>query len=277
MTRARQFDGGRSPSRGFTLIELLISVFLALIVTTAAMGIYVTQHKQMLVQDEITDMQANIRAAAVELATNIRLTGYNVPAGVQRLEAFDTNPDTIMITYDGGNLRDVQLEWPMPQPSSELRCDGHDISGLYDDDWVFIYDPISGTHEFFLVTQAQYGSSHIQHNTMNLLIPYPAGSKVMKLRQFKYYIDDTDPNHPNLMIWTHKYGAQVYAENITDLQFQYVLMSGDIVDVPPNENMVREIIIGISAKTNSADDEFMESFRTRDINTRVKVRNLGLN
>ncbi len=34
---------------GFTLIELLIAVLLAAIVTSAAMGIYIAQHKQLIV------------------------------------------------------------------------------------------------------------------------------------------------------------------------------------------------------------------------------------
>ncbi len=267
----------RGNQYGFTLLELLISAFLAVIVTSAAMGIYVTQHKQMLVQDEVSDMQTSIRSAAGELATNIRMCGYNVPRGIPKLEAYNTNPDTIVITFDAGNFEDVQLEWPMPQPSSELRCDGHDLTGLYDGDWVFIYDPVQESGEWFEVTHVQYGSGHIQHNTMPLDHSYPAGSGVYKMNRFKYYIDNSDPDHPNLMIWAPGMGAQVFAENITDLQFRYVLSSGAVVDVPPGENMVREIIINIDARTNSADDEFATDYRARNLDTRVKVRNLGLN
>ena len=259
------------------MLELLISAFLAVIVTSAAMGIYVTQHKQMLVQDEVSDMQANIRAAAVELATNIRMAGYNVPPGIPKLEAYNTDPDTIVITFDSGSVEDLQLEWPMPQVSAELRCDGHDLTGLYDGDWVFIYDPVLQTGEFVMLTNVQYASGHIQHNTMDLSHCYPAGSLVIKMNQFKYYIDNSDPDHPNLMISALGMGAQVYAENITGLNFRYVLSSGAIVDVPLDEELVREIIININARTNNGDNEFETDYRTRDLETRVKVRNIGLN
>lgn len=277
MIREKNLIKSNRSQAGFTLLELLISAFLAVIVTSAAMGIYITQHKQMLVQDEISDMQANIRAATVELATNIRMAGYNVPQGIAKLEAYNTNPDTIVITFDAGNVEDLQLEHDMPQTSAELRCDGHDLSGLYDGDWIFIYDPIDNTGEWFEITQVQYGSSHIQHNTMPLDHRYPAGSLVIKMNRFKYYVDNSDPEHPNLMIDAPGMGAQVYAENITDLNFRYVLSSGAIVDVPPDEEMVREIIINIGARTNSGDDEFAADYRTRNLETRVKVRNLGLN
>jgi len=276
MAREKRSFGSESVYKGFTVIELLISVFLAVIVTTAAMGIYITQHKQMLVQDEISDMQANIRAAAVELSTNIRMAGYNVPEGIPRLEAYNTNPDTIVVMFDAGNLEDVRIEHTMPQPSAELRCDGHDISGVYDGDWAYIYDPATRTGEFFEMTQVQYASSHIQHNTMPLSRAYPSGSLLIKMNRFKYYIDNSDPNHPNLMMDAPGMGPQIYAENITDLNFQYMLSSGAVVDVPPSEDMVREIIINLDARTNNPDHEFGTPYRSRVLDTRVKVRNLGL-
>jgi len=268
----------RSESRypGFTIVELLISVILAAIVTSAAMGIYLTQHKQLLVQEDISDMQSSIRAAAAELATNIRMAGYNVPAGIPSLEAYNSNPDTIVIMFDTGGLQNVSIDWPMPQPSAELRCDDDDLSGLHDGDWAYIYDPATQTGEFFLVTQVQYASGHIQHNTMPLSRAYPLGSILYRMNRFKYYIDRSDANHPNLMLDAVGVGPQVYAENITDLNFRYVLSSGAVVDVPPSVNMVREVIIEIDARTSDPDHEFQVDYRTRDLTTRVKVRNLGI-
>ncbi|UCC80924.1 MAG: prepilin-type N-terminal cleavage/methylation domain-containing protein [Candidatus Zixiibacteriota bacterium] len=260
---------------GFTLIELLIAVLLAAIVTSAAMGIYVAQHKQLIVQDEVTDMQANIRAAAVELTSKIRMAGYKVPEGIPKLEASDTNPDTITITYDSGGFEDVIIEHAMPQPSAELRCDGHDISALHDGDWVFIYDPTADSGEFFLVTEVQVAAAHIQHNTMPLSRLYPAGSYVIMMNQFKYYIDNSNPDHPNLICWTHRTGPQVFAENITDLNFQYILANGQVVDVFLDEDMVREVVLTIDARTDKRDLEFHTEYRTRGLDTRVKVRNLG--
>ena len=267
---------GRAKKTGFTVIELLIAMLIAAIVTSAALGIYITQHKQLMVQDQISDMQANVRAAAAELSSKIRMAGYNVPDGLSPLEAHNANPDTIIVTFDGGGLEDVTIEHAMPQPSAELRCDGHDISGLHDNDWVFIWDPFIQYGEFFLVTQVQVASAHIQHNTMPLSRVYPAGSMVIMMNQFKYYIDSSDPDHPNLIMWTPQTGAQVYAENITDLNFRYILSSGATVDEPPIADMVREVIIEIDGRTDSPDDEFVTDYRTRTLDTRVKVRNLGM-
>jgi len=261
---------------GFTIIEILIAVLLAGLITSAAMALYLTQRKQLFVQEEVSDMQASIRAAMAELSTRIRMAGYNVPDGIQAISASNTNPDTITLVYDSDLLQGVQIEHAMPQPSAELRCDGHNLDGLNEGDWAFIYDPNTKTGEFFLVTQVQY-SDHIQHNTMPLSKAYPAGSKVMKLNRFKYFIDRTDANHPNLMVQFDFSAPVVYAENITNLDFRYILSSGAMVDVPPDAYMIREVSTTVQARNNKPDQDSASPYRTRSLNARVKVRNLGPN
>jgi len=267
----------KTQENGFTIIELLVALLLAAIVTTAAMALYTTQHKQLLVQDEVSDMQSNIRAATTELANRVRMAGYKLPDFLTAIEASNTNPDTITITFDAGPANDIQIEHDMPQPSSELRCDGHSLEGIVDNDWLYIYDPFTKTGEFFLATQIQYSSSNIQHNTMSLSKRYPTGSKLLKIDRLKYYIDQSDPNHPCLMKKRGGDAAQVYADNITGLNFSYVLSSGVVVDAPPICDMVREVIITVNARNDKMDDEFQNTYRFRVLTTSVRVRNLGVN
>lgn len=264
-------------NKGFTIVELLVALLLAAIVTSAAMALYITQHKQLLVQDQVSDMQSSVRAATAELATKVRMAGYKVPDGMPSIVAQNSNPDTILISFDAGETGDIQIEHEMPRPSAELRCDGHDLHGLNDNDWIYIYDPFARVGEFFLATNVQYASSHIQHNTMPLSRIYPRGSKILKINRFKYYVDSSNPNHPNLMVQVGSDAAQIYAENITGLNFSYVLSSGAIVDNPPICDMVREVIITVNARNDKVDNEFQSQYRYRTLTTRVKVRNLGVN
>jgi prepilin-type N-terminal cleavage/methylation domain-containing protein len=88
--------------RGFTLIEILIGLVAASLVTYAAMSLYITQHKEMVVQDQVADLQSNVRAAAEVIAKATRMAGYNVPGWILPIESSDSNPDTIVVTYDSG-------------------------------------------------------------------------------------------------------------------------------------------------------------------------------
>lgn len=263
--------------KGITVVELLISSLISLIVFGAAMGVFLAQNKHLVVQDQISDMQHNLRAGLAELSSKIRMAGYNVPSGLNSLTARNSNPDSIEITYDTDVLENVTLSQDMPQPSSELRCNG-DLSGLHDGDWAYIYDPGIATGEFLLVTSVQTGTGIIQHSGMPLLRPYPVGSQVFRMNKIKYYIDNTtDPNHPALMVQNQGQAAQIYADNITDLQLEYILSSGAIVTSPPTPGMVREVKINMTARTERSDDVGTYGYRTRNLETTVKVRNLGIN
>jgi hypothetical protein len=260
--------------KGVTLIEALIALFLTGIVTAAIFELYINQHKNWTIQGEVTDMQQNARAAMDELTRHIRMAGYELPIGLWALEAHNTNPDTILINYANGDC-DIPIEHAMPLPSAELRCDGHDVSCFQDGQWAFIFQPDSGGGEFFLITLVQTGSSHIQHNTMPLSKCYPKDAIIVSLQQIKFYVDYSDSAHPNLMIDLPWDPPQIYAENIEDLQFQYRMKNGTIVDVPPLVQDVREVLITLTSRTDNPDPDFPnDPYRRRTYTSRVNLRNL---
>jgi hypothetical protein len=261
----------------FTVVELLIALLLAAIITSASLALYITQQKQLIVQSDISDMQGSLRAAASELGTKIRMAGYKLPDGFPCIVAHNTNPDTIEIIANALSMDGFRIEHAMPMPSSELRCDGHDISALHSGDTLYIYDPTTMSGEFFTASEIQVASSNIQHNTDELSRCYPQGSLIFKVTSFKYFIDSTDPLHPNFMYMQGGGPAQIYAENISSLNLQYVLSSGAIVDQPTLTYMVREVLINIVGITSKADNEFFTPYRNRSLTTRVKIRNLGDN
>ncbi len=261
---------------GFTLLELLIVVVIAGVVISAGFGVYLTQHEGWIIQEQITDMQQNARVAMHELETRIRMAGYGLPGGIQPIYAANTNPDTITVVSQNEFECEATIEHAMPQPSSELRCDGHDISCFKEDTWAYIYDPFADTGEFFYITQVQVSASHIQHNISPLSRCYPLGSIVTMVDMHKFYIDTTDTNHPNLMVQREGNQNYIYAEDIEDLQFRYGLANGVFVDIPPAASVVREVLITLTARTARQDLQFQGEYRRRILASDVKVRNLGL-
>lgn len=261
---------------GLTIMELLISSVLSLIIAGAGLELYLNQHKTWVIEGQITDMQQNGRVAIEELSNKIMMAGYGLPNGVNPIIGKNTNPDTITVLYMYENGCQANITVAMPQPSSELRCDGNDVSCFSQNTWAYIYDPTTMTGEFFYITQVQVASSHIQHNTMNLSKCYPAGSKLMMVNSYKYYIDNTtDPTHPNLMRMGPDMSPQVFAENIYDLQFSYGLANGVYVDVPTTGKIVREVKITVKARTSRQDLQ-LSGYRNRIFASSVKVRNLGM-
>jgi hypothetical protein len=262
--------------RGISLVEMLIALGLTGIVTASVLKAYITQHKNYMIQDDITTIQQNVRASVDELSRQLRMAGYALPLGLPSLEAGNTDPDTVTITYHDDGC-DTYLAAAMPLPSAELKC-GTDISCFHDGQWVFIFEPDSGGGEFFEITHVQADAFHLQHNTMTLSRAYGADAVVLSLLRVQYYVDNTDTTHPNMMMKLPGKPAQVFAENISDLQFQYKLVDGTIVDVPVAIEDVREVIITVTGRSNMADPDRAEgeNYRYRTYTTSVALRNLGV-
>lgn len=65
---------------GFTLVELLVVMALGAIVMTGVMTTFTTQHKSYLVQDDVVEIQQNLRVAIDLISGDLRSAGYN-PSG----------------------------------------------------------------------------------------------------------------------------------------------------------------------------------------------------
>lgn len=272
LTNTRKFRN----AGGFSLVEVLIALILTGVVTTALFGTYINQHKSYIVQDDITTIQQSARISIDELTRQIRMAGFELPFGLEFMEAANSDPDTITITYKDGTC-DTYLAEAMPQPSAELKC-ATDVSCFRDDQWVYIFEPDSGG-EFFQITHAQTGSNHIQHNTMTLSRTYGADAILLSVIRVQYYIDHTtDPTHPNLMVKLIGQQPQVYAENISDLQFRYLLKDGSTVDVPTSASDIRQVLIAVTGRSNTpeVDDQGESNYRSRTYSSAVSLRNLGL-
>jgi len=67
--------------RGMSIIELLIATILSLIVLSAALEFYVSQHKNWLMQNEVAEVQQNARVCVDEIASSLRMAGFGLPTG----------------------------------------------------------------------------------------------------------------------------------------------------------------------------------------------------
>ncbi len=268
-------------TRGTTLIELMIALALTGIVTLAIMKTYVTQHENYLTQEDVTTMQQGARASIDELTRQIRMAGHDLPLGLPALVGSNTDPDTITVTYHGNDC-DSYLASKMPNTSAELKL-ATDVSCFRTDQWVYIYEPDSAIGEWFKISHVQTAASHIQHNydPKNLSRQYEADALLLALNQVKFFIDETtDQDNPMLMIQLGGDPAQPYADHISDLQFQYRLANGMIVDEPVLISDVREVLISITSESTRPEQrsdggEVIEG-NSRTYTSSVSLRNLGV-
>ena len=61
---------------GFTILELLIAALLTSIIATAAFSFFIRTNEQYLSQDDISEMQQNVRASIQNITRELRMAGY---------------------------------------------------------------------------------------------------------------------------------------------------------------------------------------------------------
>jgi prepilin-type N-terminal cleavage/methylation domain-containing protein len=267
----------RNKNAGFTLVEILIALLIASIVISVAFELYITQHNQLLVQEDVSDIQANARAAAEMLAQEIRKTGYLLPSIVTPIDAMDSDPDTMVIRYATPALAGIVLQQNMADEYDKLCCTGNTLDALTAGDWVFIYDEGADTGEVLMASDIDYLNNMISHDLGPLGRAYPIGSKLFQVERDRFFVNRADTAHPNLMIQRMGQNPEVFAENIESLNFKYYYADGTSSNALTNPNQVRMIEINVVAKSfmpelNSVNGEI----RKRDFTLKVKLRNFGL-
>ncbi|MGA1841062.1 MAG: PilW family protein [bacterium] len=86
-------------NEGFSLVELLIALFISSVMAAAIFNLFIAQNKSFSVQDQVTEMQQNIRAALNTMVKEIRMAGYD-PTGKAGAGIITANPDQIVFTMD---------------------------------------------------------------------------------------------------------------------------------------------------------------------------------
>jgi type IV pilus assembly protein PilW len=67
----------RQNHAGFTLIEIMIAVTISVIITSAMYQIFHSQQRSYLLQDQVAEMQQNLRAGLYMMAREIRSAGFD--------------------------------------------------------------------------------------------------------------------------------------------------------------------------------------------------------
>jgi len=84
--------------KGITLIELLVALVICALVIAAIYRLFITQSRAYVVQDQVVEIQQNIRSAMEFMVRDIRMAGfdYDNPTSPLRIEDFKPLPPYIV-------------------------------------------------------------------------------------------------------------------------------------------------------------------------------------
>ena len=120
--------------KGITLIELLVALVIAGIIIAGIYRLFVAQTRAYVVQDQVVEVQQNIRSAMEILLRDLRMAGFNgdntpsspsVTPGASNITVFyQKNGAVRQVSYSvDGNSRLMRNQIPPDSPPSEVGGD----------------------------------------------------------------------------------------------------------------------------------------------------------
>ena len=124
----------RPNANGITLIELLVAFVIGGIIIAGIYRVFVAQTKAYVVQDQVVEVQQNIRSAMEILLRDLRMAGFNgdntpltpsVTPGASNITVFyQKNGAVRQVSYSvDGNSRLMRNQVPPDSPPSEAGGD----------------------------------------------------------------------------------------------------------------------------------------------------------
>jgi prepilin-type N-terminal cleavage/methylation domain-containing protein len=268
--------------RGLTLIELLIVLVISSILIAGIYRTFIHQQHTYTVQEQVVDMQQNVRMAINQMVREIRM------AGLGRQDAK---------TWGGGGMHGAYKNVVTPSDGGQSIT----IVGAFQEMTFLTANAASGEDPpKILVNDASgfdtgglkyiciNGSESLRikkivGNEIELFEPLTenhfANEPVFRVMAITYSLGVFD-GKPALLRNDNVTGAQPLAENIELLQFTYTLADGTVFvgTVPGNRrDEIRMVQVTIRAMTDRPDPELGggDGFRRRTLTSNIQLRNLS--
>jgi type IV pilus assembly protein PilW len=151
----------RIKQQGFTLTELLVAIAMVGIVMGAVYSTYKSQQDSYVAQEQVAEMQQNIRASLYQLARDLRMAGFN-PQRAPNVGGFVTqlpddgtgtavtNATNIALTIDENANGVIDLDDDEEQIAYRLNSNTLEKFRVSDDSWHAVADNIDALDFVYL-------------------------------------------------------------------------------------------------------------------------------
>ncbi len=255
---------------GVTLIELLIALTLSGILIAVLYRAFIAQQDNYTVQDQVAEMQQNVRIAIDQMTKEIRMAGY----GGDMLSVFadvngftdritpSSNAITVLLADQVGVLKENTVKGVRQLKVTNASVFNEDKKK---------YLCLNGLNNYVVQT--------VSGDTITLEAPleegHPIGQPVYLVKAISYYLGASGGKTVLRRNENTGGGGQPLAENIESLEFTYFNADGNVTSNPPD---IRRVEVAVTAKTSMSDPRMKggDGYRRRTLSSNISVRNAGL-
>jgi len=265
-------------NRGITLIELLIALAMSSILIAAIYRVFISQQKSYVVQEQLVDMQQNMRASISRMMSEIRMSGFGsveaVLEGGDGVNGFHQviTPGENSITVVGG-FKQIRRDNGNPITVSSISENTITLNYSTEefDRPAHQYISIGGVESSTVIQRK--GRILTLANTLRL--NHSKDTPIFKIQAITYTVGKSDGKPILQRNENTGGGGQPIAENIEDLQFEYFDANGNPTAFPEDIRMVK---LTVTARTDISDPQLKggDGYRRRQIASNISIRNMGL-
>jgi prepilin-type N-terminal cleavage/methylation domain-containing protein len=261
---------------GLTLIELLVALVLSSILIAALFRTFVGQQKTYTIQEQVVDVQQNVRVATSKMMSEIRLAGFG---NVQMILPVTFNGG--LVTFSNIVNRNIPSDGWITLVTAVNSISQTAILDAPSSPFSFIVDKVkddNGNYLFDSANRKYLSVDGVESHTITkvdevkktltlkekLIYKHPKGTRVYPVRAISYRIG-RDTNLGG--------GEQDLAENIENIQYRYLDADGNETADPFRIRMVR---VTVTARTNAKDPDYKagDGYRRREITSNLYIRNM---
>jgi prepilin-type N-terminal cleavage/methylation domain-containing protein len=290
---------GFADSRGFSLVELLVVMFMMGIVTMAIYSLYESTQRTATSQDQTVELQQNLRVAMDQIARDIRMAGFMIPADLTPIATANQNSLTFNTASASGraarinanptvsvvNGASVDLNLTVVSTAQALLfADGNfariirppNQGDLFDDCIISLTANPSGTTLPIRITNnsgADISSLQLRPGDIFARIADDSNNPntVRFLREGDLLRRRTDETTADVDTQTVASGLSASADpNLDGLQFRYILDDGTEQTTVPTATLdsIKAVRVTLTGEVNT-----QQGLKTRSLTSIVALRN----
>lgn len=276
--------------KGITLIELLVALTVSGILLAGIYKTFISQQNTFASQDQLVDVQQNVRLAINKMTREIRMAGFG-GGGVSNWDASEFfkhgamyGAYTAVVNPGGGGTSVTVVEgFQLLIPTTLSAAAGSGAKSIFVNDVSSFgvapnpcrYISINGleTHEIFAIN----GKELQFHGWDKLVYDHQPGEPLYLIGAVTYSIGMFE-GKSCLMRDDHLgLGAQPVAENVESLLFEYFDANGNVTATPADIRMIRVAVVAKSDQVDPKLAKVGDGYRRRTMISNLQLRNLNNN
>jgi prepilin-type N-terminal cleavage/methylation domain-containing protein len=272
---------------GFTLVELLVVTAIMGLVVLGIYGLFLSMSRSTYQQDEVVEVQQNLRTAMNYIGRDIRMAGFMIPLSATPIQTASRNILTLNNATISGRMAKIDAGFYSLNTAQSITVKSPEMVDLFDHTredlkYVRIIRPASRNQPqaaLYTVTDKDRAnrtlvlsgfstSPPIQFSAGDVIVNVPAGSDYPLTIQYNL-------NAGNLQRIT--LDNQVVASYLASLEFEYLRADGTVIQadpVPTNQlDDIRAVRVTMTAETDPAKSVITGGVKSRTLTQVFRIRN----